>query len=182
MTRKNIEAVVEWKPPRNVTEIRSFLGLAGYYRRFVKGFSSIAAPMTKLLQKDSPFVWSDAQQRSFETLKQILTEALILVQPEAGKEFVVYSDASLSGLGCVLMQEGKVIAYASRQLKVHERNYPTHDLELAAVVFALVRTQINDSVYPPQYDSDSEFSMNSLRVDLTVVGLKNRLWAERGYS
>jgi hypothetical protein len=111
---KKIEAVVDWKPPRNTTEIRSFLGLAGYYRRFVKDFSSIAAPMTKLLQKTSPYVWTEAQQKSFEKLKSILTEAPILVQPESGKEFVVYSDASLCGLGCVLMQDGKVVAYASR--------------------------------------------------------------------
>ena len=73
----------------------------------------------------------------FHRLKTCLTEALVLVQPECGKEFVIYSDASLLGLGCVLMQEGRVVAYASRQLKPHERNYPTHDLELAAIVFAL---------------------------------------------
>ena len=97
----------------------------------------IASPMTKLLQKDVKFEWTEECQQSFEKLKKCLTEAPVLVQPESGKEFVVYSDASLNGLGCVLMQEGKVIAYASRQLKPHERNYPTHDLELAAIVFAL---------------------------------------------
>ncbi|KAA3483404.1 DNA/RNA polymerases superfamily protein [Gossypium australe] len=113
-------------PPRNVTEVRSFLGIAGYYRRFVKGFSVIATPMTRLLQKDS-----------FEKLKALLTEALVLVQPEPGREFVVYSDASMNALGCVVMQKGKVIAYASRQLKPHEKNHPTHGLELAAIVFAL---------------------------------------------
>ncbi|KAA3488432.1 reverse transcriptase [Gossypium australe] len=132
-----ISAIVEWKPPRSITEVRSFLGLAGYYRHFVKGFSMIATPMTKLLQKDLKFNWTEKCQQSFEKLKTLLTEALIFVQPEPGKEFVVYSDASLNGLGCVLMQEGKVIAYASRQLKPHEKNYPTHDLELAAIMFAL---------------------------------------------
>ncbi|KAG8491028.1 hypothetical protein CXB51_014149 [Gossypium anomalum] len=95
--------------PKSVSEIRSFLGLAGYYRRFVKGFSLIAAPLTKLLHKG----------------------------PESGKEFTVYSNASHVGLGCVLMQEGKAVAYASRHLKTHEENYLTHDLELVAVVFAL---------------------------------------------
>ncbi|KAG8485890.1 hypothetical protein CXB51_019244 [Gossypium anomalum] len=125
------------KPPRNITEVRSFLGLAGYYRRFVKGFSTIATPMTRLLQKDVKFVWSEKCQRSFDQLKTYLTKAPVLVQPESGKEFVIYSDASLLGLGCVLMQEGRVVAYASRQLKPHEKNYPTHDLELAAIVFAL---------------------------------------------
>ncbi|KAA3473725.1 Retrovirus-related Pol polyprotein from transposon 17.6 [Gossypium australe] len=134
---RKIEAVLDWKPPRSVAEIRSFLGLAGYYRRFVEGFSLIAAPLTKLLRKGVPFVWSEKQPESFEKLRKILTEAPILVQPEAGKLFTVYCEASHTGLGCVLMQEGKVIAYASRQLRPHEVNYPTHDLELAAVVFAL---------------------------------------------
>ncbi|KAG8485863.1 hypothetical protein CXB51_019210 [Gossypium anomalum] len=132
-----ITAILNWKPPRNITEVRSFLGLAGYYRRFVKGFSTIATPMTRLLQKDVKFVWSKKCQRSFDQLKTYLTEAPVLVQPESGKEFVIFSDASLLGLGCVLMQEGRVVAYASRQLKPHEKNYPTHDLELAAIVFAL---------------------------------------------
>ena len=132
-----ISAIVNWSPPKNVSEVRSFLGLAGYYRRFVQGFSMIASPMTRLLQKDVKFEWTDECQQSFNRLKDLLTKAPVLVQPEPGKEFVIYSDASLNGLGCVLMQEGKVIAYASRQLKTHERNYPVHDLELAAIVFAL---------------------------------------------
>ncbi|KAL4388247.1 hypothetical protein GQ457_09G020500 [Hibiscus cannabinus] len=98
---------------------------------------NIATPLTKLLRKNAPFCWSDEQHVSFEKLKYVLTQAPVLVQPESGKDFVVYSDASHTGLGCVLMQDGRVVAYASRQLKTHERNYPTHDLELAAVVFAL---------------------------------------------
>ncbi|KAG8475938.1 hypothetical protein CXB51_032993 [Gossypium anomalum] len=132
-----ISSILDWKPPRNVTEVRSFLGLASYYRRFVKGFSMIATPLTKLLQKDVKFEWSEKCQKSFDQLKTYLTEAPVLVQPESGKEFVIYSDASLLGLGCVLMQEGRVVAYASRKLKPHEKNYPTHNLELAAIVFAL---------------------------------------------
>ena len=134
---KKIEVVVEWKPPRNVTEVRSFLGLAGYYRRFVKGFSMIATPMTRLLQKNVRFEWGEECRRSFDKLKAFLIEAPVLTQPTCGKEYVIFSDASLNGLGCVLMQEGKVVAYASKQLKPHEKNYPTHDLELAAIVFAL---------------------------------------------
>ncbi|KAK8694914.1 hypothetical protein V6N13_072458 [Hibiscus sabdariffa] len=110
---------------------------SGYYRRFVKGFSVIALPLTKLLRKDQPFEWSEDRQRSFDKLKQALTHAPVLIQPESGKEFIVYSDASHSGLGCVLMQGDNVVAYASRQLKPHELNYPTHDLELAAIMFAL---------------------------------------------
>ncbi|KAK8594732.1 hypothetical protein V6N13_015651 [Hibiscus sabdariffa] len=120
-----IEAIVSWKQPKNVSEIRSFLGLAGYYRRFVEGFSIIAAPLTKLLKKDVPFVWTEAQQASFEKLKKALTQAPVLVQPESGKDFAVYSDASHSRLGYVLMQEGRVIAYASRQLRPYELNYPS---------------------------------------------------------
>ena len=134
---KKIEVVVEWKPPRNVTEVHSFLELVGYYRRFVKGFSMIATPMRRLLQKIVKFEWGEEFQRSFDKLKAFLTEAPVLTQPTCGKEYVIFSDASLNGLGCVLMQEGKVVAYASRQLKPHEKNYPTHDLELATIVFAL---------------------------------------------
>ncbi|KAG8472932.1 hypothetical protein CXB51_034788 [Gossypium anomalum] len=133
-----ISTIVEWELPKNVTEVRSFLGLAGYYRRFVKGFSMIATPMTRLLQKDVKFEWTEKCQQSFEKLKTLLTEAPVLVLPEPRKEFVIYSDASLNGLGCVLMQDGKVIAYASRQLKPHEKNYPTHDLELAIIDYYLI--------------------------------------------
>ena len=132
-----IEAVMNWKPPRNVTEVRSFLGLADYYRRFVQGFSVIASSFTRLLRKGVKFEWDDKCQSSFERLKEILVEAPVLIQPISSRECTMYSDASGIGLGCVLMQDGKVVAYASRQLKPHEQNYPTHDLELAAVVFAL---------------------------------------------
>ena len=134
---KKIEVLIECKPSRNVTEVRSFLGLAGYYRRFVKGFSMTAALMTRLLQKNVKFEWSEKCQASFEKLKAFLTGASVLTKPTYSKEYVIFSDASLNGLGCVLMQEGNVVAYASRQLKPHEKNYPTHDLELAAIVFTL---------------------------------------------
>ncbi|CAD5192555.1 unnamed protein product [Musa acuminata subsp. malaccensis] len=117
--------------------IRSFLGMAGYYRRFMEGFSRIAQPLTKLTQKNVKFVWGDDCEQSFQELKRRLTSAPILTIPSGDKGFMVYTDASRTGLGCVLMQKGKVIAYASRQLKSYELNYPTHDLELAAIVFAL---------------------------------------------
>ena len=97
----------------------------------------IATPMTRLLQKNVRFEWSEKCQASFEKLKAFLTEALALTQLTFDKEHVIFNDPSLNGLGCVLMQEGKVVAYASRQLKPHEKNYPTHDLELAAIMFAL---------------------------------------------
>ncbi|KAL0559001.1 hypothetical protein IC582_003590 [Cucumis melo] len=132
-----IEAVTGWTRPSTVSEVRSFLGLAGYYRRFVENFSRIATPLTQLTRKGAPFVWSKACEDSFQTLKQKLVIAPVLTVPDGSGNFVIYSDASKKGLGCVLMQQGKVVAYASRQLKSHEQNYPTHDLELAAVVFAL---------------------------------------------
>ncbi|KAL0556899.1 hypothetical protein IC582_005416 [Cucumis melo] len=132
-----IEAVTGWTRPSTVSEVRSFLGLAGYYRRFVENFSRIATPLTQLTRKGAPFVWSKACEDSFQTLKQKLVTAPVLTVPDGSGNFVIYSDASKKGLGCVLMQQGKVVAYASRQLKIHEQNYPTHDLELAAVVFAL---------------------------------------------
>ena len=128
---------MNWKPPTNVTEIRSFLGLAGYYRKFVEGFSKLAAPLTKLTRKEEKFVWSEACQQSFDELKRKLTSAPVLTLPSGQDGYTVYCDASRQGLGCVLIQHENVIAYASRQLKKHEQNYPTHDLELAAVVFAL---------------------------------------------
>ncbi|GJY08897.1 putative reverse transcriptase domain-containing protein [Tanacetum coccineum] len=112
-------------------------GLAGYYRRFIEGFSKIAKPMTKLTQKKVKFEWGDKQETTFQLLKQKLCSAPILALPEGSEDFIVYCDASIKGLGAVLMQREKVIAYASRQLKIHEKNYTTHDLELGAVVFSL---------------------------------------------
>uniref|UniRef100_A0A2N9HRA9 RNA-directed DNA polymerase n=1 Tax=Fagus sylvatica TaxID=28930 RepID=A0A2N9HRA9_FAGSY len=132
-----IEAVVSWDRPTNVSEVRSFLGLAGYYRRFVEGFSRIAAPLTHLTRKNAKFEWKEECEKSFQELKQRLVTAPVLTIPSSSGGFVIYSDASRKGLGCVLMQHGRVVAYASRQLKNYEQNYPTHDLELAAVVFAL---------------------------------------------
>jgi hypothetical protein len=113
------------------------LGLAGYYRRFVPNFSSIAKPLTRLLEKGALFVWSSDCEVSYQTLKNKLVDVPILAFPESGKSFTVYTDASRIGLGYVLIQEGRVIAYGSRQFRKHEGNYPTHDLELVAVVFAL---------------------------------------------
>ncbi|KAL4020671.1 hypothetical protein IC575_019452 [Cucumis melo] len=129
-----IEAVTSWTRPSTVSEVRSFLGLAGYYRRFVENFSRIATRLTQLTRKRAPFVWSKACDDSFQNLKQKLVTAPVLTVPDGSGSFVIYSDGSKKGLGCVLMQQGKVVAYASRQLKSHEQNYPTHDLELAAVI------------------------------------------------
>ncbi|GJT60770.1 reverse transcriptase domain-containing protein [Tanacetum coccineum] len=132
-----IEAVKNWTSPTTPIEVCQFLGLTGYYRRFIKGFSKIAKPLTKLTQKNKNYTWGDEQESAFQLLKQKLCEAPILALPEGNDNFVVYCDASLQGLGAVLMQREKVIAYASRQLKPHEENYTTHDLKLGAVIFAL---------------------------------------------
>ncbi|GJT98170.1 putative reverse transcriptase domain-containing protein [Tanacetum coccineum] len=132
-----IESIKDWASPKSPTEIHQFLGLVGYYRRFIEGFSKIAKPMTKLTQKKVKFEWGDKQEIAFQLLKQKLCSAPILALPEGSKDFIVYCDASIKGLGVVLMQREKVIAYASRQLKIHEKNYTTHDLELRAVVFSL---------------------------------------------
>ncbi|XP_024973918.1 uncharacterized protein LOC112512271 [Cynara cardunculus var. scolymus] len=129
-----IETVINWSRPTNISEVRGFLGLAGYYRRFVEGFFKISLPLTRLLRKGVKFNRGSKQESSFEELKHRLVTAPILVLPSGTGGFQVYSDASKKGLGCVLMQHGKVIAYASRQLKPDEVNYPTHNLELAAVI------------------------------------------------
>ncbi|GKC70705.1 putative reverse transcriptase domain-containing protein, partial [Tanacetum coccineum] len=132
-----IESIKDWASPKTPTEIRQFLGLAGYYRRFIEGFFKIARPVTKLTQKSVKFDWGEKAEAAFQLLKQKLCSAPISALPEGSENFMVYCDASHKGLGVVLMQKEKVIAYASRQLKVHEKNYTTHDLELSAVVFAL---------------------------------------------
>ncbi|KAM2782206.1 hypothetical protein COP1_011852 [Malus domestica] len=134
---QKIAAMENWEQPRNITEVQSFLGLAGYYRRFVKDFSMIALPLMKLTRNDVKFEWDENFEQRFQQLKYCLTHAPVLVLSDDSGNFEIYSDASLNGLGCVLMQHNRVIAYASRQLKIHQRNYPTHDLELAAIVFAL---------------------------------------------
>ncbi|GKD92877.1 reverse transcriptase domain-containing protein, partial [Tanacetum coccineum] len=132
-----IKAVKDWASPTTPTEIRQFLRLAGYYRRFIKDFSKIAKPLTELTQNNKKYTRGENQEPAFQQLKQKLCEAPILALPEGNDDFVIYCDASLQGLGAVLMQREKVIAYASRQFKPHEENYTTHDLELGAVVFAL---------------------------------------------
>ena len=120
-----------------MSEVRSFLGLASSYRRFVERFSRITAPLTQLTRKNVKFKWKEECEKSFQELKRTLVTAPVLTIPSGTMGFVIYSDASHKGLGCVMMQNGKVVAYAFCQLKNYEKNYPTHDLELAAVVFAL---------------------------------------------
>jgi hypothetical protein len=132
-----VQEVLDWKPPKLAMQIRSFLRLAGYYRRFIPNFSKITKPMTKLLEKEAKFNWSLQCEEAFLTLKKLLTTAPVLAQPDIEKPFDVYCDASGIGIRGVLMQDGRVIAYASRQLRRHEEHYPTHDLELLAVMHTL---------------------------------------------
>jgi hypothetical protein len=132
-----VKEVLEWKPPTTVSEVRSFLGLAGYYRRFILNFSKIMKPITELLKKGNKYVWSEACDEAFKHLKKLFTTSPMLALPDTTKTFDVYCDASGTGLGGVLMQEGRVISYSSRQLRRNKEHYPTYDLELAAVVMAL---------------------------------------------
>jgi hypothetical protein len=132
-----VQEVMDWKTPTSVHQIHSFLCLAGYYRHFIPDFSRIAKPMTELLKKGVKFVWDEDCEKAFHTLRAHLTIAPVFAQPDNTKPFNVYCDASGTGLGCVLVQENRVVAYASRALQPREKNYPTHDLELAVVIHAL---------------------------------------------
>eukprot|EP00253_Pinus_taeda_P026215 PITA_26215 len=134
---EKIRTIMEWPIPKDVADIRSFMGLAGYYRRFVESFSRIAYTITSLQKKGKVFKWTAECQQSFDRLKHLLTTAPILSIADPNKDYVVCTDASKEGVGGVLMQEGKVIAYESRKLKEQERKYSAYDLELAAVIHAL---------------------------------------------
>ena len=133
---EKVEVVMSWERQNSISKIRSFLGPTGYYRRFIEEFSRLAAPMIRLTRKGVKFEWTDLCEKAFQELKRMLTTTLILVVPDQGQRYTMYCDASRDGLGCVLMQSRRLVAYGSRQLKNHEQNYPTHDLELAAIVFA----------------------------------------------
>ena len=131
-----VESVTEWLAPTSVGEIRSFLGLAGYYRRFTENFFKIAKPMTELLKKDTKFKWTKECEASFQELKKRLVTAPVLILPDIHKDFHVYCDASRQGLRGVVMQDRRVVSYASCQLRPHELNYATHDLELHLETFS----------------------------------------------
>jgi hypothetical protein len=132
-----VKDVLDWKSTTSIHQVRSFLGFTGYYRRFILNFSKIAKSITELLKNGNKYVWSDACVEGFQTLKKLLITSPMLAQPDIAKSFDVYCDASSTDLRCVLMQEGRVISYSSRQLRHHEEHYPIHDLELVAVVLAL---------------------------------------------
>jgi hypothetical protein len=132
-----LEAATEWQRPKDVTEIGSFLRMASCYRGYIENFSRIANPMTNMLKNNVPFGWSDTCEENFQELKSRLTTIPVLPQPDTRKDFMVLCEASREGLGCVLKQDDKVVAYASHQLKKHEEGYHAKDLEMAAIVCAL---------------------------------------------
>jgi len=171
-----IETVVKWERPQTVSEVRSFLGLAGYYRRFVEGFSKMVSPLTQLTRKDQSFSWTDECEVCFEDMKRRLTTAPILTIPDMTKTFEVYCDASYQGLGCVLMQDKRPVAYASRQLKVHEKNYLTNDLELAVVVFALKTWR--HYLYGVQFQVFSDHKSLKYLFDQKELNMRQRRWME----
>jgi hypothetical protein len=137
MDPKKVEVVRTWRTPRTATELRSFLGLCNYFRRFIQGYSSVVACLHELLRKGVAFVWGTAHQHAFERLKQLLTTAPVLALPDFSKPFEVVSDASLNGTGAVLLQDRRPLAYTSRKFTPAERNYTTGDQELLGIIHAL---------------------------------------------
>src|SRR5438128_7709595 len=138
---RKIEAINKWTPPETVSHVRSFLGLASYYQKFVRNFSAIAAPLTDLLHKECEFIWADAQQEAFDELKRQLTTAPVLLIPDPALPFTITSDASDFAIGAVLSQDqGKgdqPIAFESRKMSPAELNYPVHEKELLAIVHVI---------------------------------------------
>jgi len=132
-----IKAILEWEPPPKVTELKSFLGLVNYYRRFIKGYSAIANPLTNLLKKGRGWAWSQEYQRAFESLKKAVTEEPILSLPNLSRPFELYADASDLAIGGVLMQEGHPIAFESRKLNDTKRRYIVQEKEITAVIHCL---------------------------------------------
>ncbi|KAJ4981049.1 hypothetical protein NE237_031886 [Protea cynaroides] len=171
-----IEAIVKCEAPKSVSKIRSFLGLAGYYRRFVEDYFRIAVPLTSLTKKGEKFIWTDKCEKSFQTLKTRLISAPILTIPIPGQTFTLYTDASGLGLGCVLMQGEQVISYASRQLKVHEKKYPTHDLELAVVVHAVMIWR--HYLYGEEFQIKSDHKTLTYLFNQKELNIRQRRWLE----
>nr|GEX11166.1 hypothetical protein [Tanacetum cinerariifolium] len=164
-----IEAIKNWAAPKTPMEVTQFLGLAGYYRRFIEGFSLISKILTKLTEKDKKYKWGKEKEEAFQTLKQKLCSAPILALLERTEDFVVYYDASLKGYEVVLMHREKMITHASRQLKVHEENYATRDLELGAVVFALRWIELLSN-----YDCEMQYHSGITNVVVGALSRKER--------
>ncbi|XP_059070587.1 uncharacterized mitochondrial protein AtMg00860-like [Cryptomeria japonica] len=132
-----IEVILDWPTPQSVTKVKSFMGLAGYYMKYVEVFLKIAAPIASLQKKENKFEWTKKCKEAFHLLKQKLTTTPVLTIPDPNGHFTVIIDASSEGVGVVLMQKGKVVAFESWKLKQYELNYAPHDLEILAIVHAL---------------------------------------------
>ena len=173
---ETVEAVMSCERPKSVFEIHSFLGLAGYYMRFIEDFSRLSEPMTRLTLKEVKFEWNELCERAFQELKRRPTTGPILLTLERGQRYIVYCDASKDRLRCVLMQFGKVVAYGSRKLKSHDQSYPTHDMELAAIVFAL-KAWLH-YLYDEQFEVFSDYK--SLKYILTHwdLNMRQHRWME----
>ena len=167
---------MSWERPKSVIEIRSFLGFAGYYRRFIEDFSRLVAPMTKLTRKEVKFEWNDLCEKAFQELKRRLTSAPILIVPEIGQWYTLYRDASKVRLGCVLMQSGRVVVYGSHELKNHEQNYPTHDMELVAIVFTL--NIWCHYLYGEQFEMYSDHKSMKYIFTQQDLNMRQRMWME----
>ena len=176
MDPEKVESVMSWERPKSIFEMRCFLGLAGYYRRFIEDFSRLAAPVTRLTLKVVKFDWDDQCEEVFQELKRRLTSTPILIVPERGQGYTVYRDASKTRLGCVLMQSGRVVAYGSRQLKNHEMNYPTHDMELEAVVFSLKIWHYY--LYGEQFEMYSDHKSLKYIFTQRDLNMRQRQWME----
>ncbi|GJW06840.1 reverse transcriptase domain-containing protein [Tanacetum coccineum] len=176
-----IEAVKNWTSPTTPTEIRQFLGLAGYYRRFIKDFSKIAKSLTELTQKNKKYIWGKDQETAFQLLKQKLCEAPILALPKGNDDFVVYCDASHQGLGAVLMQREKVIAYASQQLKPNEENYTAHDFKIGASSAYPLLERVEHETTPlariclQDYDCENSYHPGKENVIADALSRKERI-------
>ena len=176
MDPEKVEVVMSWERPKSVFKIRSFLGLVGYYRRFIKDFSRLATPMTRLTRKEVKFEWNDLCEEAFQELKRRFTSAPILTVPEMRQRYTWYCDASKDGLGCVSMQSRRVVAYGSRQLKNHKHNYPTHDMELASIVFALKVWSYN--LYGKQFKVFSDHKSPKYIFTQRNLNMRQRKWME----
>jgi len=138
MDDHKVKAILDWDPPTSVPALRSFLGLASYYRKFIKNFAKIGAPLTNLLKKSAvTYDWDEACDEAFETLKGILVKALVLKLSDFDKDFEIHSDASDFAIGGVIVQDGRSVAFESKKLSETERRWPTHEKEMFAVIHCL---------------------------------------------
>jgi hypothetical protein len=173
---EKIESIREWSTPKNVIEFRSFMGLNGYYRRFIVGFSRIAHPTTSLQRKEKKVQWTEECEKSFEKLKQLLTGAPILRIADPNEDFLVCTDACKEGLGGVLNQNGFVICYESRKLKEDENNYATHDLDLAAIVHALNKWR--DYLMGKKFEPGIDHNSLKYLFDQPTLNARHSRWFE----